>query len=500
VVLAGLYVLSVVLLFASHVREFADETDNLLGGILIARGARLYVDFFSSHMPFAYYLAALPARLGIASLEHFRIFTNALLVLATLGVAWGFRTTLPPLVLGMWAVATVYGHTLQFGEMLTAGTCAGYGVLIAGLLFYTTPGLRFSPRQVLVLSAACFLAVQSELVAVFPLVLLGVCFVLVRLAAARRTSLASEVRALLIVGVAVAVPNVVVLLAFWLSGTLSEFVYDAYQFNQAFYSQFLMNASIFGMLHDWEAQYRTYLTDSLREPFGVQSCLVLGNVFAAWLVYRARGLRVAIAFYLFIALSHVRNEWAYYLCSYFSLALGLAWSLSRLRLVSKSPSPRVPTLIAPAMVLLLVADFAVHVGLTYDFSPRPARDQTDVNIVETLSAPGDLLFVAPFDPYMYVATDRMPASSLSFYFPWQALDPRMRGRLFDDLETQRPPVVIFRGWELVNDRWRTSEYASGLYDFLLRQGYAPLDAASPGLADVLVPSERLALSRQRLRL
>jgi hypothetical protein len=495
-VLAGLYLLAIGLLFAGHVREFADESDNLLGGILIARGARLYVDFFSSHMPLAYYLAAVPARLGVASLEQFRLFTNALLILATLGVAWGFRSTLPRLVLAIWAIATVYAHTLQFGEMLTAGTCAGYGVLVAGLVFYTTPGLRFSRRQLLVVSAACFVAIQSELIAVFPLIVLGACFVGVRLAAARRTTLARESRAILSLGLAVALPNLLVLLGFWVSGILGEFIYDAYQFNQAFYSQYLMNASVIGMLHDWEAQYRTYLVDSLRNPLGVQGCLVLANVFATWLVYRSRGLPAAGVYYLFIALSHVRNEWAYYLESYFSLALAVAWAVGHLRRLPR-PGSLVEKL-APALVVLLAADFVVQVGLTYDLSARPARDQTDVNVVLALSSPGDRLFVAPFDPYMYLATDRMPASSLSFYFPWQAIDPRMQARLFGDLATERPPVVIFRGWERVNDRWLTGEYAKGLYDFLLSQGYAPLDAASPGLGDVLVPSERLALSRQRL--
>src|SRR5215472_10553062 len=63
-VLSGLYLVAVVMLFASRVREFADESDNLLGGLLLVRGARLYVDYFSSHMPFAYVVAAIPAALG----------------------------------------------------------------------------------------------------------------------------------------------------------------------------------------------------------------------------------------------------------------------------------------------------------------------------------------------------------------------------------------------------------------------------------------------------
>src|SRR5579859_696879 len=135
----GAYLLAVGLLFASRVREFADETDNLLGGLLITRGDRLYVDFFSSHMPLAYYVAAIPALLGAVTLEQFRVFTDLLLILATLGVVWAFRATLPTPVLAIWATLTVFAHTLQWGEMLTASTCAGYGVLVAGLCFSPPP-------------------------------------------------------------------------------------------------------------------------------------------------------------------------------------------------------------------------------------------------------------------------------------------------------------------------------------------------------------------------
>ena len=146
-ILGGLYAVAAGLLFASRIREFADETDNLLGGLLLSRGARLYVDYFSNHMPLAYYVAAVPALLGASSLEQFRIFSDTLLIIATLGIVWAFRTSLPLLTLGLWAVLTVFTHNLQWGEMLTAGTLAGYGILAAGLLFFTTPDLRFSTRQ-----------------------------------------------------------------------------------------------------------------------------------------------------------------------------------------------------------------------------------------------------------------------------------------------------------------------------------------------------------------
>src|SRR4051794_10454688 len=179
-VLGALYLLAVGLLFANRVHEFADESDNLLGGVLIRRGYRLYGDYFSSHMPLPYFMAAIPAWLGAVNLEDFRVYTRLALIVATLGVVWSFRRRLSPLVLGMWAVLAVLAHNLQWGAMLTAGTVGAYGVLVAGLLIFTTPGQRFGLGGMLALSAAVFVAVQSELVAIYPLLALAVAYLAVR--------------------------------------------------------------------------------------------------------------------------------------------------------------------------------------------------------------------------------------------------------------------------------------------------------------------------------
>src|SRR5687767_6441243 len=55
---------------------FVDESDNFLGGYVIARGYVLYRDYFSHHMPLPYYLAAVPSFLGASSVADYRTFTS----------------------------------------------------------------------------------------------------------------------------------------------------------------------------------------------------------------------------------------------------------------------------------------------------------------------------------------------------------------------------------------------------------------------------------------
>jgi hypothetical protein len=475
-VASGVYLLAVALLLASRVREFADESDNLLGGFLIARGERLYADYFSNHMPLPYYLAAIPSLLGASRIEQFRVFTEALLIAATLGIAWSliFRRGLGLAVAAAWASLTVYAHTLQWGEMLHAGTCAGFGLVAAGLLFYTTPGLRFSPAEQLGLAVAAFVAVQSELLSIYPLALLALCY----LASRPRLRDAARLAGLVIL------PHVLVLLGLAAIGALGAFVYDAYLFNQTYYAQFVMNGSVLGMLHDWEAQYRTYLVASLRSPLSLEGCLILGNLLATWITYRRRGPAVAVVYLLFVSLARVRNGGPYYLASYVSLALVVGWALN---------GWRTRGWLQACAGAALVAAFVFQVARTYDFSRTPAYAQPDLPVVQAVTGSGERIFVAPYDPYLYLATGRLPASTYEFYFPWQAADPRSDAQIMDELRQRRPAAIVFHQDELVNGQYLTRDWAGHLAQLLAEQRYAQLAGT-----DVFVPAERLAEAQAQL--
>jgi uncharacterized membrane protein (UPF0136 family) len=230
------------------------------------------------------------------------------------------------------------------------------------------------------------------------------------------------------------------------------------------------------MLHDWEAQYRTYIFGSVTDPLGIQGTLVLANLGAAALVWTRRGALVGIAYYAFAALSHIRTEDGYYLVSYASMALLAVWAVetvSRRRMHAQA--------VLAGLTVVLGLNFLVRVALTYDFSRSPARDAPELAIIEQLTAPSDRIFVGPYDPYIYLATNRMPAATSEFYFPWQAIDPRSAERLLADLKAARPPLIVFHRGEAVNDRWVAGEYAAPLLDALAAD-YVPLD----GAPDVLV--------------
>lgn len=67
-------IVSFLLLFSfCNYRQFLDETDNMLGGWVIAHGGVLHRDYVTQHPPFAYYLCGVFALLGAKSVEQFRL-------------------------------------------------------------------------------------------------------------------------------------------------------------------------------------------------------------------------------------------------------------------------------------------------------------------------------------------------------------------------------------------------------------------------------------------
>lgn len=64
---------------------FIDENDNILGGMIIAKGGVLYRDYITQHTPVPYYLCAVAAVFGAGSLQQFRLSYYILQA-----AVWGF--------------------------------------------------------------------------------------------------------------------------------------------------------------------------------------------------------------------------------------------------------------------------------------------------------------------------------------------------------------------------------------------------------------------------
>ena len=85
---------------------FTDESDNFIGGMVVASGGRMYRDFVSQHMPVMYYICAVLKMLGADSVYEFRLYFYVILAV-------------------MWSFAAMH-YKKQFGQITAVGTGVFY--------------------------------------------------------------------------------------------------------------------------------------------------------------------------------------------------------------------------------------------------------------------------------------------------------------------------------------------------------------------------------------
>jgi hypothetical protein len=496
--------------------QYVDESDNLLGGRLIARGYRLYVDYFSHHMPLPYYVAAVGTRLGLNDLVGYRALFSVLVVLALGYICLHFRRRISPIFLVVLVISVGICHPMFWGYMLLADHLFAFA-LLAILVFLLVVDVDATLPEQVAVSLCCFVAVQSALISLYPLLLVAVYYVVRKayryLRGGPRTTWKRE-------GVFVAIllaPHL--LLALWLvaQGSAGDLVDQAFRFNQVYYSRYDLGdnpvailAKSFSDFKDVAVQYLRL--GSLRE---VETVLLVSNIAAVFVVWKKRDLLFAVFYVGLVILARMRapgyHGSPYFLVSFASIAVVVSFAVDGALDVLKRSREHLFTtrkvLLGLALLgyLALVGVFYHDVAGFYRRLPRGVGDTEDVatayaTIVDAATAPDDRIWAAPDEPYVYLKANRLPASRYWFYHPWLADSSEITEGVLRDLQTAQPALIVFRAdkeipWMFPLPTPR--EFGARVYAFI-RAGYVALDDQDPVLRDVFVRRDRLDVVRTQL--
>lgn len=525
---AGVAVLIVSYSLIWHTRawiSFVDEDDNRLGGFLIAHGRALYTDYFSHHLPLPYYLAAIPALLGVTSLEGFRIYVSLMILACWLFVVIRFRRFVPAPVRYALVGSIALTHFLFLGQMLIEDTFPAYAILILVLYFYAFPKLDFRLADQIVISALIYVAATSTLISVYPLAALAAFYcwrkVPTLVASRRLSALGAEARFLGII----LLPLLTTLLFLVASGTIGTFVDDAITFNRVYYARYDLSADPLYILRSILGGYYRYVLANLHPSalLSINGFLVFANAAAAVVLGRRRGVTFGLFFLGITVLSRSQgvafHDQGYYLLSLLGIAFvgwaALGW-LGRLPKIAlarildpRGVDPRdlatitVKTVLAGTYLVLAVLFFH-YVERIYPWVVQPPSADPAYRVVEAATGPEDPIWVGPMDPGAYLTLGRAPAARYGFYFPWLADSPAINRQLIADLEKNQPPVIVFDEDFQVGriDGGETQWYAVSKYarvvETYLSEKYVPLDSSDPDLRSVFLRKDRAAELVQRL--
>lgn len=188
------------------------------------------------------------------------------------------------------------------------------------------------------------------------------------------------------------------------------------------------------LFHVGNAGASGYLGGSIDHPAGVVAWTLLAAVAVAG-GGRTLGERLAILGLLItmaLAFFGQKNEFRLWPSAAAALAI-IAWS-------SRSEAwpawARAAVLGAPLALATLLASAALR-----HLPPRHLSIETVALEVRQMSAPGETVWVGPFDPFIYCMAQRRPASRYYFLLPWTA-KPEVRREVLRDIEAKRPIIVI----------------------------------------------------------
>ena len=511
-----------------HDREwipgFVDESDNFLGGTLIAQGHVLYRDYFSHHMPLPYYLSALATKLGAASVAGYRILASVVILsfwVALFGLLRNRTHSTAP-VLTVFAIALA--HPIFWGHMLLGETFAAYALLLIVALVYTSCERPFTAREQATVAVLLVVAVGSAAASGPPLAVVLSFYAWSSLKALRWSVRAwvRHHRPALLCLAAIGAGWLLILL--W-TGAAAQFLDQAFTFNRRFYSRYVLgDTPLLALRHVASGYYhyaRTVLTPELL--VGGEAVLVVAVGMVALRLARTYGLAAGSSYGLAVALARLRgvpfHDQGYYVLAIYSAATVATWAVGRLRgMVSAAIRPRRiderPVLAgrqwraastgAAVVYVVLLAAYLIQAARVYPWRYGEVYWFAYHDAVQAVAQPEEPVFVGPIDPQAYLDVGRKPASKYAFYLPWMGDSPAITAQLIDDLETSQPPVIVFpldvamlRKEGNSMQRFVVRSYASQVGGYLAEH-YVAVDDADPVWKNVLLRRERESELRQRL--
>lgn len=479
---------------AAPYRQFIDEDDVILGGILISKGQFPYIDWFSHHLPLPYFLASILAIVG----GHHVLLMRILFMLLLAGITiWIYRAS-KKTVGTVWArIISTYSACMVYfflGNMIIGETIVSYlSILYFYLLFLRTetPVAHIWPYLPLI----AFLGIFSTLGFVPFTLVCGAGATLIAGYSLYKKKDTYQLKQYLS-SVALSLLLLMVSIPTGVAKAMYTYIFE---FNQQYYSQFhymIGGSYLTALSHIFTraiSDFTYILTHiSLHNLFPLT--ITIGALSYFLILLKDKHIGKAVLFLIALILISSRGGIAapisqLLLLNPYAVFAGIAtihsaralwshtsyWSrgssLTLITALSISIATGLVPIINQYLNLRISNIYHVqHVAQTSFITPSYWK----ADILNSVTTPQDTVFVGPGDFYTQIYLVAKPASFFRFYEPWHAACPHCKQRFFSDLATTKPKVIYWKSsevtiwWEKDATGWDTE------MSELLQQQYTPL--------------------------
>ena len=222
---------------------FTDEQDVFYGGYNVVMSGDVYANYLSQHMPFSYYMAALPALLGARTVYQFRLGFYLMLSGIWTAVFVRHRKRLNPLWLALIPVIFIlqlYFHDYATTMISDHWQGIGLAMILLELVRYGEEP-RITPGMAGMISLGIVLSFGTTFLSAYPLLILflGVVAMQAVQAARKERKLPEMLKEDLRLTLICLCPFLLLALWYLASGNLANAFGGAYELNVGIYSKYL---------------------------------------------------------------------------------------------------------------------------------------------------------------------------------------------------------------------------------------------------------------------
>ena len=471
---------------------FTDENDNFRGEMLIANGAVLYRDYVTQHTPFVYYLCAVFAKLGAASVEQFRL-SYYLLYAVICGLLYGryqavfgrVKMFLFPIMMTALSVALSSSGARILSDNVQ-GLCMC--VLLLEFCFYLKER-RLTWGRIAIAACCVWGGIGAAFLSVYPVFVVFIGLILVEIGEWRKRKGQIGFGAMgrrwgrLILGMTVlpAIP----LLYFGFHGALRTAYEMAFQFNMQVYPFYeggyganKLQPVLEGIENYFNAliELPRLIGGGLTQVQFLQFLIVaLLTVIFLRLAQKGKG-GLAVFLFFFLVLNSTRNRGN---DSFHTLPF---WQVGCLILVLCGEllvlqNRKRETKAAAAFLAVYLAGLFLTAGFEPALSVQQPVTQTEATTV-AVTEEGERIFIdtVSVDSLYLLYKNRYPVNRLTYLLPWYM--DWYEEQTIQDLETASPRIALFNP---SNNVWGFTRFSNGL-EAVLRERYSQfaIDPAKEG--------------------
>lgn len=445
--------------------EFCDECDNMLGGMTIVRGGHIYGEFPSQHTPLMYYIMSVFSFIGIKGVVGLRVAFYGLLSLIFGFIYYRYSKhigKLPIIIYVLLGILNYANYMLSYS--ITSEQIQSQALVIIFLeLLLFIKNKKLLKHSELIICLSIFASIWVAVVSVIPCLFAILIFLIfdIKYYYEENKTIKKylkhffiDYKKILIYGF---LPFILALLVIFITGNLSNFMYQAYYLNTDVYSKYTgYTSNILNTIINTFINYFKFLIGEIRAfpnyHFAIINVMImLFNLVALIINFRKNKL-ASILLFMFVVVCGNRAFVGFHGLP-FMMVTFINFTLAIYTIKNKK--------ILWAIIVFALLLFSVK--FVRNVFRHNVTTENNYDLTMKLTKDNNYVYFDNMDTCGYVNTGLLPASKFTTLVPW--FQEKYEKDVIKELKENKPNVIYF---EPNDDVWghEYGDFSKKLYKYI----------------------------------